>query len=45
MVTCDILRGTNVSIWGSFEGAGKATKIIKTGVSDIDIVIGRKSCT
>lgn len=39
-VTYDILRGVNATIWGGVEGAEKVEKIVKTGVSGADVVIG-----
>jgi hypothetical protein len=39
-VTYDILRGVNASIWGGAEEAAKVRKIVKTGISGADIVIG-----
>ena len=38
--TYDILRGVNATIWGGVEGAEKVEKIVKTGISGADIVIG-----
>ena len=38
--TLDILRGVNATVWGGVEGAEKVGKIVKTGVSGADIVIG-----
>jgi hypothetical protein len=39
-VTYDIVRAVNATLWGGIEGAEKAGKIVKTGVSGADIVIG-----
>lgn len=39
-LTRDILRGVNATVWGGVEGAEKASKIIKTGLSGADVVIG-----
>jgi len=39
-VTYDILRGVNATVWGGVEGAEKVEKIVKTGISGADIVIG-----
>ena len=39
-VTYDILRAVNATLWGGVEAAEKAGKIVKTGVSGADIVIG-----
>ena len=39
-VTYDIFRAVNASLWGGVEGAEKAGKIVKTGVSGADVVIG-----
>ena len=36
----DILRGVNATVWGGVEGADKVGKIVKTGVSGADVVIG-----
>lgn len=38
--TYDILRGVNATVWGGVEGSEKASKIIKTGLSGADVVIG-----
>jgi hypothetical protein len=38
--TYDILRGVNTTVWGGVEGAEKVGKIVKTGISGADIVIG-----
>ena len=38
--TYDILRGVNATVWGGVEGAEKAGKIIQTGISGSDVVIG-----
>jgi hypothetical protein len=39
-VSYDIARGVNATIWGGVEGAEKTVKIVKTGLSGADIVIG-----
>jgi hypothetical protein len=39
-VTVDILRGVNATVWGGVEGAEKVGKIVKTGLSGADVVIG-----
>jgi hypothetical protein len=39
-VTYDILRGINATVWGGVEGAEKASKIITTGLTSADVVIG-----
>lgn len=39
-VTYDILRGVNSTVWGGVEEADKVNKIVKTGLSGADIVIG-----
>ena len=44
-VTYDILRVVNATIWGGVEGAEKVEKIVKTGISGADVVIGDKSCS
>jgi hypothetical protein len=36
----DILRGLNQTIWGGMEGAEKTQRIVKTGLSGADTVIG-----
>lgn len=36
----DILRGVNQTVWGGAEGAEKVRKIVKSGVSGADVVIG-----
>ena len=36
----DILRGVNATVWGGVEGADKVGKIVKTGISGADVVIG-----
>lgn len=38
--TLDILKGVNATVWGGVEGAEKVGKIVKTGISGADIVIG-----
>ena len=38
--TYDILRGVNVTVWGGVSEAEKVGKIVKTGLSGADIVIG-----
>ena len=38
--TYDILREVNASIWGVVEEAEKVGKIVKTGISGADVVIG-----
>jgi hypothetical protein len=39
-VSYDILRGVNTTIWGGVEQAEKVGKIVKTGISGADVVIG-----
>jgi hypothetical protein len=39
-VSYDIARGVNATIWGGVEGVDKTVKIVKTGLSGADIVIG-----
>jgi hypothetical protein len=39
-VSYDILRGVNTTVWGGVEEAEKVGKIVKTGLSGADIVIG-----
>lgn len=36
----DILRGVNATVWGGVEEAGKVGKIVKTGLSGADVVVG-----
>ena len=38
--TLDILRGVNATIWGGVDEAEKVGKIVKTGISGADVVIG-----
>lgn len=38
--TYDILRGVHANVWGGVEGAEKVGKIVKTGLSGADVVIG-----
>jgi hypothetical protein len=38
--TLDVLRGLNATIWGGAEEAKKVGKIVKTGLSGADVVIG-----
>lgn len=38
--TYDILRGANANVWGGVESAEKVGKIVKTGLSGADVVIG-----
>jgi hypothetical protein len=40
VVTYDILRAINASLWGGVAGAEKVGKIVKTGISGADVVIG-----
>lgn len=39
-VAYDILRGANATVWGGVEGVEKVGKIVKTGLSGADVVIG-----
>jgi hypothetical protein len=39
-VSYDILRGLNTTIWGGVSEADKVGKIVKTGLSGADVVIG-----
>ena len=39
-VIYDILRGVNATVWGGVEEAEKVGKIVKTGISGADVVIG-----
>lgn len=39
-VSYDILRGVNATIWGGVEEAEKVGKIVKTGISGADVIIG-----
>lgn len=38
--TYDILRGVNSTVWGGVEEAEKVGKIVKTGLSGADVVVG-----
>ena len=38
--TYDILCGVNATVWGGVKEADKAGKIVKTGISGADVVIG-----
>ena len=38
--TQDVFKGVNANIWDGVEGVEKASKIIKTGLSGADVVIG-----
>ncbi len=38
--TYDILRGVNATLWGGVTEAEKVGKIVKTGLSGADVVIG-----
>lgn len=38
--TYDILRGANATVWGGIQEAEKVGKIVKTGLSGADVVIG-----
>lgn len=38
--TYDVLRGANARVWGGVEEAEKVGKIVKTGISGADVVIG-----
>lgn len=38
--THDILRGVNATVWGGVTEAEKVGKIVKTGLSGADVVIG-----
>ena len=40
VVTYDILRGVNTTVWGGVLEAEKVGKIVKTGISGADVVIG-----
>ena len=39
-VTYDILRGVNATVWGGVSEAEKVGKIVKTGLSGADVVLG-----
>ena len=39
-VSYDTLRGVNATVWGGVEEAEKVGKIVKTGLSGADVVIG-----
>lgn len=36
----DILRGVNQTVWGGTEGVEKVSKIVKTGISGTDAIVG-----
>ena len=38
--TYDVLRGVNATVWGGVEEAEKVGKIVKTGLSGADVVVG-----
>ena len=38
--TYDTLRGINATVWGGVEEADKVGKIVKTGISGADVVVG-----
>jgi len=38
--TLDILKGVNTTVWGGVESAEKVGKVVKTGISGADVVIG-----
>ena len=38
--TYDILRGVNATVWGGVEEAEKVGKIVKTGLSGADVIVG-----
>lgn len=38
--TYNILRGVNATVWGGVEEAQKVGKIVKTGLSRADVVVG-----
>lgn len=40
VVSYDILKGVNATVWGGVEGAKKVSKIITTGLSATDVVVG-----
>lgn len=40
VVSYDILKGINATVWGGVEGAKKVSKIIKTGMTGADIIVG-----
>ena len=39
-ITLDILKGINATVWGGAQEAEKVGKIVKTGLSGADVVIG-----
>lgn len=39
-VTYNVLHGINATVWGGVEEAGRVGKIVKTGLSGADVVIG-----
>jgi hypothetical protein len=40
VVSYDILKGINATVWGGVEGAQKVSKIVKTGLSGADVIVG-----
>ena len=40
ILTKDILRGFNQTVWGGAEGAEKVSSIVKTGLSGTDAIVG-----
>ena len=38
--TLDVISGINATVWGGVEEAEKVGKIVKTGISGADVVIG-----
>ncbi len=39
-MTYDIVRGINATVWGGIEEGEKAARIVKTGLSGADVIIG-----
>lgn len=39
-LSSDILRGANATLWGGVQEAEKVGKILKTGISGADVIIG-----
>ena len=40
VLTRDILRGVNQTVWGGAEGAKKVSTVVKTGLSGTDTIVG-----
>lgn len=40
VLTKDILKGVNQTVWGGVEGSQKVSSIVKTGLSGTDAIVG-----